>query len=101
MTGRIYSVEEIKKIVSPIAASHGVEKLYLFGSYARGDADADSDMDFRLDKGQIKGLFALGSLYVELEDALGKRIDLLTSDSLDDEFRCRIASEEVLLYARK
>lgn len=101
MTGRIYSVDEIRKIVSPIAASHGVERIYLFGSYARGEADASSDLDFRLDKGAIKGLFALGSLYVDLEDALEKRIDLLTSDSLDEDFRRRIASEEVLLYAHK
>ena len=46
-------VEEIKRIVAPIAETHGVTKLYLFGSRAKGTETADSDYDFVISKGDI------------------------------------------------
>lgn len=95
---QIYTVDEIRSIVAPIAAAHKVERIYLFGSYARGEATAVSDIDLRVDKGELRGLIALGALYAELEDGLGKRLDLLTTGSLDQSFLERIAKEEVLLY---
>jgi len=93
-----YTVEEIRKVASAIAKRHGVERMYLFGSYARGDAMPGSDLDFRIDKGSIRGLFALGGLYADLEDSFGLKIDLITTDSLDEEFLRQIASEEILIY---
>lgn len=51
MTDKIYSIDEIKKIISPIASRYGVERVFLFGSYARGEATEESDLDFRIDKG--------------------------------------------------
>ena len=95
---RIYSIDEIKAIVTPIAASYEVERIYLFGSYARGEATESSDIDLRVDKGQLKGLIALGALYADLEDGLGKQLDLLTTGSLYKDFLNRIAKEEVLIY---
>lgn len=47
---------------------------------------------------KVRGLFALGGLYADLEEAFGVHIDLLTTDSLDKAFRERIALEEVLIY---
>lgn len=96
---RIYTVDEIKAIVAPIAKAHDVGRIYLFGSYARGEATADSDIDLRVDKGRLKGLFVLGAFYADLEDGLGKRLDLLTTGSLDQKFLQSIAKEEVLIYA--
>jgi len=95
---RIYTVDEIKSIAGEIAKHHGVERMFLFGSYARGDAKPDSDLDFRIDKGSIRGLFALGGLYADLEEAFGVPVDLLTTDSLDEAFRKEISSEEVQIY---
>ena len=74
-------------------------RIYLFGSYARGEATPDSDIDLRVDKGNMKGLFALGALCADLEDGLGKKLDLLTTGSLEQRFLQRIAKEEVLIYA--
>ena len=54
MCDKIYTIDEIRAIASPIAKSHGVAALYLFGSYARGDATSESDLDFRIEKGQIR-----------------------------------------------
>jgi len=97
---RVFTVEEIRRIASEIAERHGVKRMFLFGSYARGDAKQGSDLDFLIDKGRIRGLFALGSLYADLEEAFGLPIDLLTTDSLDADFRKEIASEEVRIYGQ-
>lgn len=96
---KLYTVDEIKSIASEIANRHGVRQMFLFGSYARGDAKPDSDLDFRIDKGRLKGLFALGGLYADLEEAFDLPIDLLTTESLDENFMQEIKAEEVLIYA--
>lgn len=92
-----YSVEEIKAIVSALARQYGADRIYLFGSYARGDANADSDIDLRIDKGSIRGL-QLGGLAADLEDALGMPVDLVPTGSLDTKFLKSISEDEVLLY---
>ncbi|MEG1575013.1 MAG: nucleotidyltransferase domain-containing protein, partial [Bacteroidales bacterium] len=90
----------IKAIASPIAQQHGVSALYLFGSYARGEATPASDLDFRIDKGQIRNILQLGGLLNDLEDCFQKNADVLTSQMLSDEFLDRIRHEEVLIYAQ-
>ncbi len=82
MTEKVYTVDEIKDIVTPIAIRHRVTKMYLFGSYARGDADEKSDIDLRIDAANLRTLFALGELYADLEEALNKSLDLITTESL-------------------
>lgn len=98
--GKIYTIDEIKAIASPIAESHGVAALYLFGSYARGEATSDSDLDFRIEKGRVRTIFQLGSLLCDLEDSFQKNADVLTTQMLSPEFLNSIRSEEVLLYAQ-
>lgn len=93
-----YTIEEIKAILEPIARKYGVGRIYLFGSYARGEFNENSDIDLRVDKGSLKGMFALCGLYTEIEEALQTRVDLLTTGSLEDEFLNKIRDEEVLLY---
>lgn len=97
----ILGINEIRNTVSELGRQYGAEKIYLFGSYARGEADCDSDIDLRIDKGKIRGLFTLSGLRLALEDQLGTKVDLLTSDSLDRAFLDRIRGEEVLLYANE
>lgn len=91
-----YTVDEIKEIVAALAAQYGADRIYLFGSYARGDADKDSDIDLR-DKGAIRGL-QLGGLAADLEDAFGIPVDLIPTGSLDSKFLNSISDDEVLLY---
>ena len=92
-----YTVFELRQIIAPLAKSYGVERVYLFGSYARGDITEHSDIDLRIDKGKVRGL-ALAGLLVDLEDALGVPVDLLTTASLDEQFLASIQNDEVLLY---
>ncbi len=78
-----YTIEEIKAIVEPIARKYGVARVYLFGSYARGDVIENSDVDFRVDKGSLKGMFALCGLYTEIEEALEMKVDVSGVDTLE------------------
>ena len=77
MSNPVYTVEQIADIVAPIAAKYDVSKLYLFGSYARGDADEKSDIDLRVDGGQLGNLFALGGFYAILKKRLKNPLILL------------------------
>ena len=94
----VYTTNEIADKVRPIAEAYGIDKVYLFGSYARGEATSSSDLDFRVDKGSLRGLFALGGLYSDLEESFGKELDLLTTGSLEPKFLNHIANEEILVY---
>ena len=102
MQKQVYSIDEIRKIVAPIAAQHGVDKIFLFGSYARGNATPSSDVDLCVDAPRLRGLFALGSFYADLEDALKKSIDVVTIGSLkynkDETFLENLRKDRVLLY---
>ena len=56
----IYTLSEIKDIVRPVAERHHIRTLTLFGSYARGEADASSDIDLCVDGESIRSLLDLG-----------------------------------------
>ena len=98
MNNTVYSIEVIQSRISPIAKRYGVQRVYLFGSYARGCATENSDVYLRVDKGTLRGLFALSGLRLDICDALSKDVDLLTTNNLDDSFRSRIQGDEVLIY---
>lgn len=98
MTDRIYSVADIKNAVAPIAKKYGAERVFLFGSYARGTATPASDIDLRIDKGAITGLLALSSFRIAVLESLDKEVDLLTTGSLDEDFLRKIRDEEIMIY---
>lgn len=98
MSDTLYTLDEIYSIAAPIAKVHGVAALYLFGSYARGQATPNSDLDFRIDKGNVRTLFQLAALQQALEDRFSKSIDLCTTEMLSAEFLSSIHLEEILVY---
>ena len=98
MRDKPYTVAEIQQRIQPVAQRYGVERVLLFGSYARGDAKQNSDIDLRIDSGAIRGYFQLAGFHRELEEALAMSVDVLTTGSLEDAFLTRISKEEVLLY---
>ena len=100
MSEKVYSLDEIRSIAAPIAEQYGVAAMYLFGSYARGEATAASDLDFRIERGRIRSLFELSALYNALSDCFQKDLDLLTSQNIEPEFLAAIRPEEVLVYAQ-
>ena len=95
------NIKDIQKIVSIRAKEYGAENVFPFGSYARGEATENSDVDLRLDKGSIIGGVALAGLLLDLEDDLGLHVDLVTTGCLSPKFLDEIRGEEKLLYARE
>ena len=91
-------ISEIKKIVVPIACSYGVKRLYLFGSYAKGTASEDSDVDLLVEKGKPMSLLKLSGMRQMFQEALNLSVDLVTTAGIADEFRKEIAKTEILLY---
>ncbi|MCL2607488.1 MAG: nucleotidyltransferase domain-containing protein [Methanomassiliicoccaceae archaeon] len=97
---RRLSIEELASLVKPIAEEYGVGKVYIFGSVARGDDREDSDYDFCIEKGEIRGLIRLSRFFQDLRDAIGNEIDMVTTKSLEPEFLKTIMAEGVLIYAQ-
>lgn len=84
----VYTLEEIARRVRPVAEKYRLKAVYIFGSYARGDAREDSDVDLLVDAtgSGLRG-FAYGGLYHDLESALEKPIDMVTVSSLEQPAR--------------
>jgi predicted nucleotidyltransferase len=72
--------------------------VYLFGSYARGDATEGSDFDFRIVGGNLRSLYDLAALRLDLEDALSKPVDVVLTENMRESFYKAIKDDEVLLY---
>lgn len=89
----IYTLDEIARRIRPVAERYRLRAVYVFGSYARGEAGEDSDVELLVDTdgANLKTLFALGGLYSDLEDALEKELSLVTVDSLEQP--CRMESD--------
>mgnify|MGYP001570898528 FL=1 len=70
----------------------------VFGSVARGEADADSDVDFLVELPEEATLFDLAGLQIDLQKVLGKKVDVGTYDGLKPRIRQRVMAEQVLIY---
>lgn len=89
---------EIKNAIHKIAPKYEIERVYLFGSYARGDANEDSDFDFRIVGGNFRSLYDLIAFRLDLEDTLGREVDVVQTKNMRDSFYQAIQDEEVLMY---
>lgn len=84
MPNTIYSLDELRQLIRPIAEKYKIPAVYVFGSYARGEATEESDVDIIVDLtgAEMNFPFAIGALYNDFEDSLKKKIDLVTERSL-------------------
>jgi|SRR3989344_99412 len=90
----ILTVSEIKKRAVPLLKKKGVVKASLFGSYARNEAKERSDIDIIIQPPKGIGLGFIG-IKLELEKKLGKRVDLLTYNSIHPYLKKYILADEV------
>ena len=82
----VLTLSKIKKTITPILNGYGITDINLFGSYARGEANSNSDVDIFCDSGNIKNLIEQGKMEDKLEEALGKEVDIVFSSSKMDPF---------------
>lgn len=80
-----------------LAARHGARRLQVFGSFARGEACAGSDVDFLVELGPGATLIDLGSLQMDLQDLLGRKVDVVEPDALHWSIRERVLREAIPL----
>ena len=80
-----------------IAARHGVTSVRVFGSFARGEAREDSDLDLLIEAGPLTPPWFPGGLLVDLEDVLGRRVDVAEERTLHPLIRERVLQEAIPL----
>lgn len=99
MNNEVFTIENIISLVKPIAKKYRVQNVYLFGSYARGDADTNSDLDFLVYGGEGFKLTMIFALAEELREALNKNIDVFEIHEIntDSEFYNNIMKERLLV----
>jgi uncharacterized protein len=88
-------LRERRDEILAIAARRGARNVRLFGSQARGSAGTQSDIDFLVELEDGRGLFDLGGLLMDLQELLGRKVDVVTEKSLSPYFRA-----EVLAHSR-
>ena len=85
------------KIVE-LCRSHGAQKVSLFGSFVRGEAGPDSDIDLIVVFSNPTGFLALVHLERKLTEAMGRKVDLLTEQAISPHLRDQIHSEQQVIY---
>lgn len=91
---------DISAAVSRVLSRYDVHEAYLFGSFARGEQTPDSDIDLRLVCGDSMTFGALYELSLELEEELGREVEIVTNppEHMRPAFRKNIEQDEVRLY---
>ena len=94
----VLTIKQIKIRILPVMAKHNIHEIFLFGSYARGEANNKSDVDIYCESGDIKTLIDQGFFEDELEEALGKEVDIVFIGSqMDDYFKQQMEEDLIKL----
>lgn len=103
MTTKIYSIEDIKKLLAEVLNNTEVEKAILFGSYAKNTPNKTSDIDILIDSnGKIKGLkfFAIIDM---IKEKFNKDVDVIEKSEIDKNSRIEkeIKDTGVVVYEKQ
>ncbi|WP_041274696.1 nucleotidyltransferase family protein [Desulforamulus reducens] len=93
------NIETIKTKAVPILKNYGVNQAYIFGSFARGEQNQDSDIDFLIeyDPNADFSLFELVELKYALEDVLQRKVDVVTEGSLSKYIRPSVLKDRKVI----
>ncbi|EGK61682.1 nucleotidyltransferase domain protein [Centipeda periodontii DSM 2778] len=99
MQASVFTMEQIAAAVKPLADKYRVKEIYLFGSYARGEADENSDLDFLVFGGEMFRRTMIFALVEDLREVLKKNVDVfeITEVNPDSNFYQTIMKEKVLV----
>lgn len=90
-------IGEKRDAILAVAARHGAFNVRVFGSVAAGRADEASDVDFLVDLEPGRSLLDLGGLLMDLQELLGRKVDVVTEAGLRDRIRRRVREQAVRL----
>ena len=92
----VLTIKQIKERILPVLAKHNIYEVYLFGSYSRGEANPDSDVDIYCEKGDVRTFIDQGFLEDELVEALGKEIDIIFfGTTMNDWFKQELDKDKI------
>ena len=101
------SIDSIRLMILPVVLKYGIERATLFGSYARGEAKEDSDVDFLIECNGIDTMTEYLSLTDDLKTAIGKNVDIVMYDALQTDrsraakrLRQNIEKDKVIVYEK-
>ena len=94
------NILEIQKKILPILKEYGVKRAAIFGSVSRGDNKPESDIDIMISLGKPIGMFAYMSLIREMDNKLGRIVDLVTENSINKFVRPYIQPDLKIIYER-
>ncbi|MCB8818312.1 nucleotidyltransferase family protein [Desulfosporosinus shakirovi] len=97
----VLDIDDIKIIIEPICSEYPIRKIGVFGSYARGQADEESDIDFVIEFDGEIGLLAFSGLKIRLENALKRKIDLVEPETMFESIRINMEKEVIVIYEKR
>ncbi len=90
-------VNKLKRMILPILKEYGAQKAALFGSFIRGQARKNSDIDILVQLDESVSLFEFVRLKLKLEETLNRKVDLVEYETIKPLLRERILSEQVII----
>ncbi len=90
-------IEEVKRRVLPVLRKYGVRRASIFGSVVKGGLREDSDIDILVEIDKDISLLDFIALKLELEDVLGRKVDLVEFDAIKPELKEKILKEQVAI----
>ena len=95
----VLTIKQIKELTLPVFQKHNIKEVYLFGSYSRGEANNKSDVDIFCESGDIESLLDHVGVETELEEVLGKHVDLITfGSSMNSYFKRALDKDKIKLW---
>ncbi len=94
------SISEIQQKINPVLLKYGVTRVSVFGSVARGQDHKNSDVDLLVKTGKLPfGIWGFVGLKQDLEEVLGKKVDLVSEDALNPMLAKKIQKDLTQIYA--
>lgn len=92
------SIDDLRSVVLPLLKQYGLKRAFLFGSYARGEASDNSDIDLIVERGADSRRLSVYALGEDVHEATGKRVDIFDMSELNEApFKSTVTNEAIAL----
>lgn len=97
--GDMPTLSDLRRAVAPLAEARGLKRVLVFGSYGRGEAEPDSDIDIVVEGGEGFRPLSVYAFGEDVRAATGRRVDVFETSEIDEgPFRDRVLAEAVALW---